>query len=352
MTVEHDANITTLGLEGWLHKARKQTRVSPNRPPVIPITNAVAHPGYTALYDTDGRRIPDTSMYVMPLNSPAGVVEKFIKARAPFEPERIDLPALANSDQKIVFGGASNSHFGHHLTDGLSRAWFHSARPTLHLDAHPDMLGQREFISTYRSLGRPRTLYTLEVPTLFAEVIVPMPSMQHSFRIYDNADTEHLAISANALELAVRPVAPKVYLSRSGVSNRRTDGELELESELRRRGFDIVSPETLSIPDQIAIFNRAEWVVGSMGSAFHNVFFSQRGAPTKTVQFTWGKPNLRYMMIDWIKGNKSYYALTMDAQYVDGDVVSTRLRVEDSLAALRKFGALDDVRLAHSAKTA
>ena len=46
---------------------------------------------------------------------------------------------------------------------------------------------------------------------------------------------------------------------------------------LRNRGFEVVSPENLSLGDQIKLFQEAEVLVGVKGAAFTNVLFCNPG---------------------------------------------------------------------------
>jgi hypothetical protein len=338
---EVDDNLTMFGVDGFLRRARKRVIVSAGRPAISRLSRVIAHPQFTALYDVDGQKIPETSMYVMPHNTPAVVRERFAKKHQIFEPDTIDVSDLATCGKTIAFGGAPHAHFGHHLLDGMSRLWHQSEVPTLFLDGHLDFFGHSSFVSEFRALGRPRVRVDLGRPTLFTDVISPHASIQNQFRIFINADSEHLAIATAALRRARRPFAAKVYLSRQGLENRNCEGEEELESVLSQRGFQIVRPEQLPIIDQISLFNRANWIVGQMGSAFHNVLFAPRGARSRIVQFTWGKPNLRYPMIDRIKGHRAYYARTMEPEMINEKPVSMQLNVEQSLAVLQEIGALE-----------
>lgn len=336
-------NITTAGLEDFLRKTRKRTRVTTTLPPAVWFTEVIAHPRYTALYDANGAKIPETSMYVWPFNVPPKVKAKFVKEHSIFEADTIDPACVeAEIDDPVVFGGALHSHFGHHLLDGMSRLWYHRQdMPTLYLDAHPRLLGFGSFMKDYSRLGRPRSFVDVRKPTRFASAIVPFPAIQSGFRIYDAVDTEHLAITRAALRLARKPVPAKIYLSRRCMGRRRASGEEELEQRLAEYGFAIISPETLSVVEQISMFNHAEWIVGAVGSAFHNTLFMRRGAGLTTVQLVPRTPNIRYPMIDRVKGNRSFYIRTLaPVKEVDRKVLSTKVDVEETLAILRSIGAL------------
>jgi hypothetical protein len=343
LNVEVKDNVSVLSLNGILRQAVERSIVRPAPPPVETLSQVIADPRYTALYDANGTIIPESSLYSMPLNAPDTIRNKFRNSleMQEFEPESINISELEACDETVVFGGAPHPHFGHHLVDGMSRLWYHSDRPTLYVNALSQARGDHSFISEYLALGRPRTFYNLEKPTLFAKVILPHAAIQNAFLIYDNADTEHLAIMQSALEKVPRRVPPKVYLSRRSVPDRKCHGEEELERRLSLHGFAIVSPETLPVVDQISIFNCADWVVGLTGSAFHNVLFTRRGGSTRTVQITAKKPNLRFLMIDRIKGQTSYYLRTAaDEKVIGSKIITSRVDVEDTMSALQAIGAL------------
>ncbi len=98
--------------------------------------------------------------------------------------------------------------------------------------------------------------------------------------------------------------ARRVYLSRRGQSMRVMVGEAAFEKTLTARGFMIVSPETLSAAEQIALMRDAEVVVGASGAALANAVFLPRGARVVEIQpanFTsqWVRAACRQVGVDW-----------------------------------------------------
>lgn len=82
-----------------------------------------------------------------------------------------------------------------------------------------------------------------------------------------------------------RPAAPatrRLLVSRSqnaDTHNRRTlEQRAELEERARARGFEIVQPERLSVPEQVALFRSAGTIVGEYGSGLHGSLFAAPGA--------------------------------------------------------------------------
>lgn len=79
-----------------------------------------------------------------------------------------------------------------------------------------------------------------------------------------------------------RPALRRLLISRSDnadTHNRRTLTErAELEAGARARGFEIVRPEGLSVPEQVALFRSADVLVGEYGSGLHGSLFAPPGA--------------------------------------------------------------------------
>lgn len=72
-------------------------------------------------------------------------------------------------------------------------------------------------------------------------------------------------------------VGRRIFLSRMGASGRRTYNEEDVVRVFSAYGFELVSPEKLSVAEQVWMFSRAEWVAGCTGAAFTNVLFCSPG---------------------------------------------------------------------------
>lgn len=64
----------------------------------------------------------------------------------------------------------------------------------------------------------------------------------------------------------------RIFLTRKSTTHRKIN-EAELFNILQPLGFDQIAPENYSFQEQMAIFNGAEWIVGSSGAAFTNLLF-------------------------------------------------------------------------------
>lgn len=73
----------------------------------------------------------------------------------------------------------------------------------------------------------------------------------------------------------------KIFFSRKAwaLSTRKPLPNIEeIEAAAEARGYKIIVPETLSIPEQIRLMEGARIVVGEDGSALHNIAFAEPGA--------------------------------------------------------------------------
>ncbi|WDL95164.1 glycosyltransferase family 61 protein [Alicyclobacillus sp. ALC3] len=71
----------------------------------------------------------------------------------------------------------------------------------------------------------------------------------------------------------------RLYISRKHCIGRTVVNEGDLLQALDAFGFQVVTPEAMTVAEQIQTFSEAEIIVGPQGTAFTNLFFSQPGTP-------------------------------------------------------------------------
>jgi len=69
----------------------------------------------------------------------------------------------------------------------------------------------------------------------------------------------------------------RIYISREQRGHGKISNEDELFRELALIGFEKVVPEDLSFDEQVAAFQKAEWIIGAHGAGLTNVIFSPPG---------------------------------------------------------------------------
>ena len=114
-------------------------------------------------------------------------------------------------------------------------------------------------------------------------------------------DTDYLSQMRTAL-LEVKskggPYPRRIFVSRKNMTRRRYN-EDDVLNELRRYGFEPISPEEYSFEEQMAIFNNADFIIGSSGAAMTNLLFCKSKTKVLIILRNKGKdsdfPTLAYM---------------------------------------------------------
>lgn len=185
-------------------------------------------------------------------------------------------------DKKVVFLGLFIPQWGHFLLDSLSRSWIR-----MHLNNIDDVVFA--FISKYNSkidgnylmalnlLGIPSNkIMIIKEPIVAKEIIVPemATTANHEFtRDYVDIFRE-IVNNANISDITV---PKKVYLTRTHLkeAQKKEYGEKTIEGNFRLNGFKILDPQNLTLIQQIAIFQKAEYVACLNGSIPFDMLFSR-----------------------------------------------------------------------------
>lgn len=123
-------------------------------------------------------------------------------------------------------------------------------------------------------------LTVLSCPSFIPPNLVQDSDLQPSDTRFDLAalgDLRSALLAAHTPSERSVPFPRRCYLSRRKASVRRRFNEADVLAVLQPYGFEEVFPEDLSIDDQIALFQRAEQIVGGSGAAFTNLLFCSPG---------------------------------------------------------------------------
>lgn len=182
---------------------------------------------------------------------------------------------LRAREVKGIYAGVIFDHFGHFLLESLSRLWL--PLQDSQLDRHPILfltygLPLRGYHNEFFDLlGIRERVRVVRLPTMVDELVVP----DTSIRFHRSAFREFKSVFTQ-LKHAVKPRQGgnnRIYVSRIDVTSAVTVPEREVEEIFRSDGWDIISPETMPLRDQISCFRSATRVAGISGSGMHNTMY-------------------------------------------------------------------------------
>lgn len=191
-------------------------------------------------------------------------------------------------------------HFGHALTEQLSRFWGWPEAKRLHPDLKAlvaSNVGRNELapfeLDLFASVGIDRDDVVLIDGPVQVDRLIGATPMFGNPRYVHPAILPVWARAGAELEAAARgsgPTPRKVFCSRrrthrsagafSGVRRECHNG-LEVEAMFQEHGFEVVFTEDLDLAQQARLFRNAEVVAGYAGSAMFNMVFCPR--PTQVV---------------------------------------------------------------------
>ncbi len=218
----------------------------------------------------------------------------------------------------MLYLGSLENHWGHFLTEYTSRLWPKIYHPELDkisgFYSHIAEVGTpfREFLSVF-NLHIGQNLHTAKGPTRIRKCLLPTASFCARALAYSVHREVFLAVAGKILQkTSLLHTEQPVFLSRAQLTQGRVlNGQEELESSLRRNGFLIVSPEKLSLNEQIVLFNTHRNIVGCWGSAFHNIAFVRDGSQLVTDTICDDRQYVNYYMFDALCGNRANYVISL-----------------------------------------
>lgn len=175
-------------------------------------------------------------------------------------------------------------HYGHFLTESLSRFWYclDEATPRKFL-VHTNYRSFAELpahvLTALAAFGIGEGNLTLvREPYRVDKLHCPAPAMRcdDSSGTHMNAVYRHLTKSL-AVRSDERP--RKVYVSRQSLpGDARRFNETEIRDVFERLGFDSIAPEAMSFEDQLSLYANTTHLAGPVGSGMHNAVFTPPGA--------------------------------------------------------------------------
>lgn len=186
-------------------------------------------------------------------------------------------------DETVVYVGMFFAHWGHFLVDLTGRLW---ALQGIDPQVKIVYLGEEEIagnnLKFFELLGvRPEQLLHITKPTRFRKVIVPQQSFKSCEWYTEEFRDTFDRIVKNALQKSECyekwKAVENVYFTRRsfGKAVNSEFGEEFIESCFTQNGYTPIAPETLSLEEQIFLWNYAKKIVCINGTIPLNVIFSQ-----------------------------------------------------------------------------
>lgn len=277
---------------------------------IIEIDDAWWVPGGIPVYNRDGYRVPESCLRRGP----------FLRDLVWSGPERIDPPDdYTTVEDAVIFHSGQAEHFGHFVTESLSRLWA--------CHTHHELGRLRNFHAFAQDLRPPgRALanllgvaigdrnFTADRPVRFRKMFIPTASCADYGEVY-SAHRAALQPAIAALgATASGPIDPRpVFLSRGRVGGSRVVlHEDQLEEVARREGWLIVHPHEMTLVEQIALLSRHRTFIGCWGSAFHGLLLAPEPEALQTLVLCGSVPHLTQLLLDTILGNTARYLHVFD----------------------------------------
>ncbi len=210
-------------------------------------------------------------------------------------------------NMRVMYLGRLWCHWGHFLMDLVGRLWYAIEKePDIPIvyDGVANLTGVYTEFLALAGIDI-RRLIRIERPTMFSEVVVPECAHVPGRRVYRAFARIFDRVAERALEQLDdidKYQNQHIYLTRTQLQRRIPFevGERDIERMMASNGFVVVSPEMLSLPEQIATIRGAQHVACLSGTLPHNMIFSN--SHTKLTIFRKSnKPVYRQMSVDQIK---------------------------------------------------
>ena len=209
-------------------------------------------------------------------------------------------------DDEVIFLGPIPDHYGHFITEGLSRLWLYLDAKYQNSNAiYISSNESNKFLQLWNLFGlRSSQFKQIQYPVRYRSIIVPEPSIQ-LHRYYHDAFNETI----NAIVKTLPKKEPKnLFLSTKHHSyfNGKSIGEGLIESTFRKNNFDVIYPESLALDDFISMLHSAKTVTSISGTSAHNAMFMSQDSTLVCLSRSNHHHPLQIMIGEMRKINTSY----------------------------------------------
>lgn len=208
-----------------------------------------------------------------------------------------DGEVVSNYDEEVVWGGHLGCHFGHFLTETVSRLW--PVLPERELAGKPVVFTtppnapSMEDTPVVRDWLDAFGIQMVELPeqgtVRFTKMFVPETAWRLNTWIAPEIRDIHLH-ARRGLEVPASPSHDLLWLSRQGLSSHRIPYDEALLEWLLGAHVTVVEPERMPLAEQIAALEGSRAVAGVMGSAFHALLMTTEPPDCLYLCPPWDKP--------------------------------------------------------------
>ena len=295
--------------------------------------------GRWGVFDHDDRIVEASVDYMLPESVPVMQI---------LESDRVcaEVTEVA-PEAEYVYAGRLASHYGHFLVESLPRYWplLRGPEPRkllVHEAPGEDLFAAEPFATIFAALGVGReAVVSFDRPVRIPRLVLPHTSLRQN--VWGHRAFEQLCrrVGAAVLDREHRVDPRPAYLSKTrlGGGLRRIVNEAEIESVLAAEGVEIVHPETLPFPEQLALFATRRTILGTAGSAFHTSLLV-RPAGRSIVLSPRPSINSNYWLFDRLGGTRTSYWFAEGTELVEDDRFLRGFHVPDPEGAARGLLAL------------
>ena len=181
-------------------------------------------------------------------------------------------------DEDVIWGGVLIGHFGHLMLECLGKMWYILQNPLRKEKIAFVIIGKKVknlFIKFFNLLdiSEERVLF-IDKPTKFNSIIVP-ESSSHSQYEY----TKEYLMPYRYICNKIKPSTyKKIYLTKKNFGNSdQTINEEYFEEYFAKQGYKVISPEKLSLEEQISLISGADELAATLGTLTHWALFCKPG---------------------------------------------------------------------------
>lgn len=199
-----------------------------------------------------------------------------------------EMENMLKCSNTIIYMGPYFDQWGHFLLQVIPRIWY-------------ILEEKREALIGYIGTGRTRNIarviegpyleflelfglkkeqfIPINQPMQFEEIIVPEPACCiNAALINQRYYTNEFKDIFDRVRKRVKVYdEPKIYLTRTSLKKEYEIGEERIETFFRENGYKIISPEVLSVEEQIAYIKGASRIATTLGTLSHMVLFAEQG---------------------------------------------------------------------------